>query len=198
MLKSFIKALAIVAGLAMPGLALAVGMGGINLTSALGEPLKLEVELDTASKAETNNLSVRLASPEMFKSAGLDYPYSLPKLKFKIETNPSSDRPYLIITSLQPINEPFVSLLVELSWPSGKLLREYTFLLDPPGYAADQPKAAEVKPVEPIAELESEISSVPEAGAVPETGSVPGVDSGLEMSAGEDAASGVMAAASDS
>ncbi len=198
MLKSFIKALAIVAGLAMPGLALAVGMGGINLTSALGEPLKLEVELDTASKAETNNLSVRLASPEMFKSAGLDYPYSLPKLKFKIETNPSSDRPYLIITSLQPINEPFVSLLVELSWPSGKLLREYTFLLDPPGYAADQPKAAEVKPVEPIAELESEISSVPEAGAVPETGSVPGVDSGLEMSAGEDAASGVMAAESDS
>ena len=191
MLKSFIKALAIVAGLVMPSLAWAVGMGGINLTSALGEPLKLEVELDTASKAETNNLSVRLASPEMFKSAGLDYPYGLPKLKLKIETNPSNDRPYLIITSLQPINEPFVSLLVELSWPSGKLLREYTFLLDPPGYAADQPKAAEVKPVEPIAQLAPEISTAPETSAVPE------MDVGSEMSAGEAAASGVMAAETD-
>ena len=157
-LKSLIKASGIVVGLLLSGLASAVGMGGINLTTSLGEPLKLEIELETASKAETNNLTVRLASPEMFKAVGLDYPYGLPQLKFQIETNPRNGQPYLKITSVQPINEPFVSLLVELSWASGKLLREYTFLLDPPGYAADQPKAAEVKPVEPIAISDPEFS----------------------------------------
>ena len=158
MLKSHIKALVLVTGLVLPGLASAVGMGGINLTTSLGEPLKLEIELETASKAEINNLTVRLASPEMFKAVGLDYPYNLPQLKFQIETHDSNGQPYLKITSVQPINEPFVSLLVELTWPSGKLLREYTFLLDPPGYAADQPKAAEVKLVEPSVIDESGIS----------------------------------------
>lgn len=151
MLKSLIKASGIVVGLLLSGLASAVGMGGINLTTSLGEPLKLEIELEVASKAEINDLTVHLASPEMFKAVGLDYPYNLPQLKFQVETHGSNGQPYLKITSVQPINEPFVSLLVELNWPSGKLLREYTFLLDPPGYAADQPKAAEIKPVEPIA-----------------------------------------------
>ncbi len=159
MLKSLIKALGLVAGLTLSGLACAVGMGGVNLSSAMGEPLKLEIELETASKAETNNLSVRLASPEMFKAAGMDYPYGLPQLKFQIETHAGSGQPYLKVTSVQPVNEPFVSLLVELSWPSGKLLREYTFLLDPPGYAADQPQAAEVKPVEPGVVDESPIAA---------------------------------------
>ena len=159
MLKSLVKALGFVAGLSMSGWVCAVGMGGINLTSALGEPLNLEIEVETASKVETNNLSVRLASPEMFKAAGIEYPYSLPQLKLRIATHASNDQPYLVITSLQPINEPFVTLLVELSWPSGKLLREYTFLLDPPGYAADLPKAAEVRPVEP--DVTDNIAQVP-------------------------------------
>ncbi len=168
MLKSLVKALGIVAGLSMSGWVCAVGMGGINLTTALGEPLKLEIELETASKAETNSLSVRLASPEMFKAAGIDYPYSLPQLKFQIATHANNDQPYLVITSLQPINEPFVTLLVELSWPSGKLLREYTFLLDPPGYAADLPKAAEVKPVEP--DVTDDVVQIPAEDSAAEQG----------------------------
>ena len=146
MLKSLVKAFGLIAVLALSGTVYAVGMGGINLTSALGEPLNAEIELVSVGKAEKGSLSARLASADVFKGAGIEYPGNLPKLKFQIETRASGE-PYLKVTSIQPVNEPFISLLVELSWSSGKLLREYTFLLDPPEFKAEQPKAAEVKPV---------------------------------------------------
>lgn len=147
-LKSIVKALGLIAGLALSGVACAMGMGGINVTTALGEPLRAEIELVAVGKTEKSSLSAHLASPDIFKGAGMDYPSGLPTLKFQIETRVNGE-PYLKVTSIQPVNEPFVSLLVELSWSSGKLLREYTFLLDPPNYKPEQPKAAEVKPVAP-------------------------------------------------
>ena len=169
-LKSLIKALGLVVGLALSGIACAVSLGGINVSTALGEPLKAEISLEAADSAEASKLSVRLATPDAFKNAGVDYPYSLPLLTFQIETNPVNGEFYLKITSAQPVNEPFVNLLVELSWSSGKLLREYTFLLDPPGYVVEQPKVAEVLPVEPIVDetpafqpLAEEVKVEPEA-----------------------------------
>jgi pilus assembly protein FimV len=156
-LKSLVKALGLVIGLVLSGFSYAISMGDINVANTLGEPMNVLIELGTASKDEISSLTARLASPEVFKDAGLDYPSGLPPLKFKIETNANGE-PYIKITSVQPINEPFVNLLVELVWSSGKLLREYTFLLDPPGYVPAQPKPAEVKPVEPsivdVSELE--------------------------------------------
>ncbi|MDQ3267279.1 MAG: hypothetical protein M3P47_00840, partial [Pseudomonadota bacterium] len=157
MLKSLVKALGLVLGLVLSGSSYAISMGDINVANTLGEPMSVLIELGTASKDEISSLSARLAPPEVFKNAGLDYPSGLPPLKFKIETNANGE-PYIKITSAQPINEPFVNLLVELTWSSGKLLREYTFLLDPPGYVPVQPQPAEVKPVEPsivdVSELE--------------------------------------------
>ncbi len=157
MLKSLVKALGLVIGLFLSGFSYAISMGDINVANTLGEPMNVLIELGTASKDEISSLSARLAPPEVFKDAGLDYPSGLPPLKFKIETNANGE-PYIKITSVQPINEPFVNLLVELTWSSGKLLREYTFLLDPPGYVPAQPQPAEVKPVEPsivdVSELE--------------------------------------------
>ncbi len=157
MLKSLVKVLGLVIGLVLSGFSCAMSMGDINVANTLGEPMNVLIELGTASKDEIGSLSARLAPPEVFKDAGLDYPSGLPPLKFKIETNANGE-PYIKITSVQPVNEPFVNLLVELVWSSGKLLREYTFLLDPPGYVPTQPKSAEVKPVEPsivdVSELE--------------------------------------------
>ena len=157
MQKSLVKALGLVIGLVLSGFSYAISMGDVNVINTLGEPMNVLIELGTASKDEINTLSARLARPEVFKDAGLDYPSGLPPLKFKIETNANGE-PYIKITSVQPVNEPFVNLLVELVWSSGKLLREYTFLLDPPGYVPAQPKPAEVKPVEPrvvdVSELE--------------------------------------------
>jgi len=96
----------------------------------------------------------------------------LPPLKFKVETNANGE-PYIKITSVQPINEPFVNLLVELTWSSGKLLREYTFLLDPLGYVPTQPQPAEVKPVEPsivgMSELEPKDKEVVNESPLPST-----------------------------
>jgi pilus assembly protein FimV len=126
----------------------AVGFGGINVTSSLGQPLVAEIELVAVEKADKSSLNAHLASPDAFKGAGIDYPYSLPKLKFSVETRANGDA-YIKATSSQPVNEPFVSLLIELNWASGRLLREYTFLLDPPGFIAEQP-AATVKPIEPV------------------------------------------------
>lgn len=150
MLKFFVKALGVIVALSLSGAACAVGLGGISVSTALGEPLKAEVELAAVGKSDKNNMSARLASPDEFKRAGLDYPSSLPKLKFQIEER-ANGTPYIKVTSAQPVNEPFVSLLLELTWPSGSLLREYTFLLDPPGFKPEQPKATEVHPLEPNA-----------------------------------------------
>ena len=157
MLKSLVKALGLVVGLVVSGFSYAISMGDINVANTLGEPMNVLIELGTASKDEISSLTARLAPPEVFKDAGLDYPSGLPPLNFKIETNANGE-PYIKVTSVQPINEPFVNLLVELAWSSGKLLREYTFLLDPPGYVPIQPQPAEVRPVEPsvvdVSELE--------------------------------------------
>lgn len=125
----------------------AVGMGGINVSSALGQQLKADIELVAISKAEKDSLVARLASPEVYKSAGLEYPYNN-KFKFQVENRPDG-KPYIKASSAQPVNDPFVSLLVELSWSSGKLSREYTFLLDPPGYVAERPAPPPVQAVVP-------------------------------------------------
>jgi len=147
----------------------AVGLGGINVASALGQPLKADIELVAISKAEKDSLVARLASPEAYKSAGLEYPYGN-KFKFQIESR-ADGQPYIKASSAQPVNDPFVSLLVELTWSSGKLSREYTFLLDPPGYVPEQPAQAEVQAVAPEVQVaapaapEAAVSAVPEETA---------------------------------
>lgn len=146
-LRFLIRLSAVVAGLMLPAYAFALGLGNIHVHSALGQPLKADIELVSASKAERTSLIARIGSPDIYKGAGLEYPYGN-KFTFKIEHRANGDA-YIQASSAQSINDPFVSLLVELTWSSGKLLREYTFLLDPPGYVADQPAPIEVQAVAP-------------------------------------------------
>ena len=159
MLKTLIKTVVLLACLAGFNFASAANMGGINITSSLGHPLSAEISLAEFRKTDKSTLVARMASVNEFKAAGLDYPYSLPKLKFEVETRANGDA-YIKLTSTQPVNEPFVSLLIELSWQSGKLLREYTFLLDPAGFTPEQPKLAEVKPVEPTVPVQQPVPDV--------------------------------------
>jgi len=128
-----ILAVAIAAALAgaVPAAADAAGLGRLTVQSALGQPLRAEVEVTSLGLDELGSLSARLASPEAFRQAGLEFNPALTALKFSIDRRP--DRSAVVrITSAQPINEPFVDLMVELNWASGKFVREYTFLLDPP------------------------------------------------------------------
>lgn len=143
--KLMVQLLGMTAGLSLSVLSYAVGLGGINVVSALGQPLKAEIELVAVSGADKPSLVARLASPDAYKGAGLEYPFGV-KYSFEVGSRANGD-PYLKLNSNREINDPFVSLLVELSWSSGRLMREYTFLLDPPGYVVAQPKAAAVEPL---------------------------------------------------
>ena len=128
-----ILALAVAAALAggVPAPADAAGLGRLTVQSALGQPLRAEVEVTSLGLEELGTLSARLAPAEAFRQAGLEYNPALTNLRFAIDRR--SNRSAVVrITSTQPINEPFVDLLVELNWASGKFVREYTFLLDPP------------------------------------------------------------------
>ena len=147
--KSLLKLLGFVVALALSASVSALGLGGINVVSALGQPLKADIELVSVGKAERASLVARLASSDAYKGAGLEYPFGN-KFKFQVEHRADGNS-YLVVSSAQPVNDPFVSLLVELTWSSGKLLREYTFLLDPPDYVAEQPAPAEVVAVAPVA-----------------------------------------------
>lgn len=109
----------------------AAGLGRLTVKSGLGQPLKAEVEVTSLTEDEATSLSARLASSDAFRQAGLEFNPALTGLQFKINRT-SGGRAAVEITSSRPINEPFVDLLVELNWASGKFVREYTFLLDPP------------------------------------------------------------------
>ena len=121
----------------------AIGLGDIKLDSALNEPLRAEIELLSATPDELANLTVTLASSDTFTRYGIERPFYIQDIQFHI-VNGGSDGSFVQIRSPSPITEPFLTFLVEATWQSGRLLREYTVLLDPPTYA---PPAVEQAPV---------------------------------------------------
>jgi pilus assembly protein FimV len=135
-----------------PWLAEAASLGKITVLSGLGQPLRAEIEI-SASQAELAGMTARLADQKAFREAGVDFSSSLLDLRFAIEKR-SSGKPVVKVSSTKPVNEPFMDMLVELSWPSGPLLKEFTFLLDPPEVAAKaaarQAAAADARVVETV------------------------------------------------
>lgn len=159
-----LKLLGAVAALTLSTHVFAIGLGGINVLSALGQPLEAEVELVSVGKTEKASLVARLASPDTYKGAGLEYPYGN---KFKLQIGSRTNgEPYVKISSAQPVNDPFVSMLVELNWASGRLLREYTFLLDPPDYVAERPEPVQVQVVAPAVQTAAQEIAASSAAAV--------------------------------
>jgi pilus assembly protein FimV len=128
---------AAVVSAAMLGSAGAVGLGQLTVMSALGQPLQAEIELTSVSREEAGNLSVRLASQQAFRQANIEFNPALGSLRFSIEQR--GNRQVVKITSAQPINEPFVDMLLEVSSNGDRLLREYVALLDPVGMRRAQP-----------------------------------------------------------
>ncbi len=120
----------------------ALGLGDIRLDSALNQPLRAEIELVSATPEEVGDLTVGLASADAFASYGLDRPSYLFDLRFNLERR--DGRFYVNVTSVQPMKEPFVTVLVEAVWPRGRLLREYTVFLDPPVFVEAAEPAAPV------------------------------------------------------
>lgn len=116
----------------IPSSANAAGLGRLVVFSALGQPLRAEIEV-TATPAELTDMKARLAPQESFKQAGLDYATTLLAISFNLEKRPNG-KAVIKLSSSRPINDPFVGMLLELNWSAGRLVREYSFLLDPPEY----------------------------------------------------------------
>lgn len=117
--------------LAQPA-AYAAGFGQLRVQSNLGQPLQAEIDISGVSAEEAAGLNVKLASPAAYAAAGLTYLPAVSSLRLEVERRPNGS--YVArVRSSQPISEPFVDILVDMSWASGKVSRAYTFLLDPAG-----------------------------------------------------------------
>ncbi len=137
------------------GMAHALGLGEITLKSALNQPLEAEIELLEVKDLGSNEVMPALAAIEEFNRVGIDRPHFLSDLKFTPVVN-ARGKSVIQITSSRPVQEPYLNFLVEVLWPSGRLLREYTVLLDPPIYSPQTASAA--------------LPSLPVTAAVPSRG----------------------------
>ena len=148
--------------LLMPWAVYAAGLGKLTILSELGRPLLAEIDLVSVQKDELSTFSARVASPDAFAKANIQYNPALAGARLSIERR-SDGQPYIKIVSTRTINEPFISLLIELSWAQGRIVREYTALIDPPGappepapvtppVAAAPPAAPESTPIAPAAQ----------------------------------------------
>jgi pilus assembly protein FimV len=125
----------LVLGLLLASDVWALGLGDIRLSSALNEPLRAEIQLLSATPEELANLKVTLAPAATFERYGIDRPFYLTRLQFTVVDGGPNGVSRVRITSSEPVTEPFVTLLVEATWSRGRMLREYTVLLDPPTFA---------------------------------------------------------------
>ena len=116
----------------------ALGLSHIQVNSKLNEPLNARIDVLSVPKATISNLKINLASASAFLRAGLERPYVLTTIQFTVEPI-SNTSARILLTTQQPLKEPFLNFLIEVVWPSGRMLREYTVLLDPPLYKKKLP-----------------------------------------------------------
>lgn len=124
----------------MPMATNAAGLGKLTVISGLGEPLNAEVEL-SADKEELSSITAEIAPASVFEEQGIERASALAGIRVEVGTRPDGV-PVLRLKSSQAISDPFLDMLIQVEWASGRLLREYTALLDPPGYGSNQAAAA--------------------------------------------------------
>ena len=109
----------------------ALSLGRITVQSTLGEPLRAEIDVPDINAEEAASLQARAAPPEAFRTAGLDYNPAMANLKATLQRR-ADGRAYIRISSDRAINDPFVDMILEANWASGRIVRDYTMLFDPP------------------------------------------------------------------
>jgi pilus assembly protein FimV len=126
--------------LVLPSAAFALGLGDIHLISSLNSPLDAEIEITDVAPDEVSTVRAQLAPREVFSQNGIDYPTYLTSVQLRtVET--TDGRHVIKIKSSDPITDPFITLLINVTWSHGQLVREYTMLLDPPVYTPSQSAA---------------------------------------------------------
>jgi FimV-like protein len=137
-------ALILMMAVTLPSAADALGLGEIHVISTLNEPLAADVDIVGATAEDLPEISASIANPETFLRFGLDRPAFLSSAAFRIAMN-GKGQPVLAIRSTDAFTEPLINMLIDLRWRSGELIREYTLLLDPPGFPSDT-RVAEAAP----------------------------------------------------
>ncbi|WP_332871371.1 FimV/HubP family polar landmark protein [Rhodoferax ferrireducens] len=120
--------------------AAALSLGRITVQSALGEPLRAEIDVPDINAEEASSLKTVAASPDAFKAAGLEYNPAMSGLQATLQRR-ANGRAYIRLSSDRPINDPFVDMILEASWATGRIVRDYTMLFDPPGMRQAAPAA---------------------------------------------------------
>jgi pilus assembly protein FimV len=169
-LRYVVRAL-VLAGL-MPAAAMALGLGDIHLKSTLNSPLSAEIDLSTNAE-ELGSLKVALANRDSFARYGLDYPAYLDTVTIVVGKS-ADGRDVLTVRSRDVVAEPFATLLIEANWARGRLVREYTVLLDPPAFTSDKASAAAAV-AGPVAAPQAQSGGVerPATPPAPEAGQPP-------------------------
>ncbi|WP_369406357.1 FimV/HubP family polar landmark protein [Curvibacter delicatus] len=126
----------------------ALSLGRIAVLSALGEPLRAEIDIPDINAEEAASLKASVASPEAFRAAGMDYNASMSGLQITLQKRPDG-RSFLRVSSDRTINDPYIDLILEASWSSGRIVRDYTMLFDPPNLRQPQAVTATVPQVSP-------------------------------------------------
>lgn len=124
----------------------ALALGALTSLSSLGEPFAAGIAIPEITPEEFSSLKVTLASPDAFKSAGMDYNPALAQLQITANRRPDGTT-YLLLRSDKSITDPFVNLIITATWSSGRIVRNYTLLLDPPAARASESTAAITAPI---------------------------------------------------
>ena len=118
--------------------AAALSLGRVTVQSALGEPLRAEIEVPEINAEEAASLKATVALPETFRAAGLDYNPAMATLQATLQKR-ADGRSFIRLGSDRAVNEPFVDMIIEANWSTGRVVRDYTLLFDPPSLRQTAP-----------------------------------------------------------
>jgi len=127
MLRKVLATATAIASLNAP-FALGLGLGSVDLKSALNEPLVAEIKVKDVQQLQGKMFRIGLASERAFAFSGIDRTALLAKLRFELD----EDRGLILVTSTEPVTESYLNFLLEIAWDTNSITREYTFLLDLP------------------------------------------------------------------
>lgn len=126
----------------------ALALGRITVQSALGEPLRAEIDLPQITPAEAETLKASTATPEVFRAQGMEYSPTMNNLQVQLQRRADGSA-VLRLSSDRPVNDPFVDLVLDATWGSGRLVRSYTMLFDPPAMRRPAPTVTAAPQITP-------------------------------------------------
>lgn len=163
MMRKFAIVLVALCGALTGSIATALGLGELTLQSALNQQFRAEIQLHNVGDLSRNQIIANLASQEDFERAGVERIFFLTRIQFEV-VHRSPEDVIIRLTTDRNVREPFLNFLVELHWPSGRLLREFTVLLDPPAFSETPPAPVKQTQVEPAKQASALVAAKPAAG----------------------------------